>query len=861
MSRWNSVFGLRRQQPKTRRSKAPVKPRLERLEERTLLSASPMQAEASEAINQWDYLLTLVQQNVNNYIQTLDREIAQVVSDLGRLLESRFGTPNASPPPAPAAPPANNTTGGNAVLGGNGSTPISFKPPTISIKPPPNLIIHPRVSGGGTPGSSGGGTGGTLIGTSGTSGGGGGLIGSGSGGGIYVNGAGIPAGLLDVSPLSSLSNSPPIPYTETHTINRSESNTVTIDQAGGGVAGTFTVTVTGNSNASDNATGSASGFLDMYNVTETPGGNATASDNYKLVLSGSYSNGTFTVTGGTGTETGSYNSSQNNTTTTTSPTTGSTTSDEWDSTNSDNFTVSMGLGLNSSGQLVFTSYTLTETATAYYHTHVAAADGSYDDDSYTATTPMNTSGSGLSASYSANETLDAKWDHYEPGGSGNSSGENDQTNPVSGTVDLSGLLPQTSGWQWFAGAPNAQNYTFHAVFSENATLGETATLQPGSNGGGPTIKVNSFNSSFQGTVSAHTVDDEPEMPASSGGTDSFHRDETYGGSDTVTGSGSYGGSGGGSTNATFQAVQVGQYNVADTESDNNETISGTDANGNPYTLAYNYSGQLQGSGSFQATHNYQDVGNGPALTSETFQSGGSGTNSYQYSGTYNGQAFDDPSTVPEGWTAAPATFPGDPTPVATPDGLVHAFPPLDTITPNGAVYMAPAAWPGVFLQVDAAKVVAKAVQLWYNSKAKGAEAQAKNKALVTIAKKELVEQLTAKPKISGTFTFSSGNSWADAAGDAKDLAKAQENNLNIARRAKNVNNPTVGQTVVSITYAVDGGALKPRSGNAILAYKYVTTYNGTNAQGQPISVDLVVLGGKAVRVHDAKIETMTLTEE
>jgi hypothetical protein len=72
MARWNSLIGLRRRQPKARRS---AKLQLERLEERSLLSASPMQEAVSAAINQWDQLLTLVQQDVNKIVQAIDNDM------------------------------------------------------------------------------------------------------------------------------------------------------------------------------------------------------------------------------------------------------------------------------------------------------------------------------------------------------------------------------------------------------------------------------------------------------------------------------------------------------------------------------------------------------------------------------------------------------------------------------------------------------------------------------------------------------------------------------------------------------------------------------------------------------------------
>jgi hypothetical protein len=842
---------------KARRPKSSVKPQLEKLEDRALPSASPMQAEVSAIINQWDQLLTLVQQDISNEIQAVNQAIADVVS----LLDARFGTPSSSPP-APATPsstsPAaapSNSTGGNAV---SGSTPISFKPPTIALKSP-NALFHPMTSSGtgGSTASTGGATPtstGTSAGTvpsagtiSASSSSGGLPGGAGSGGGIYVSGSGMPAGLMNVSQLAPSFLNSNIPYAETHTINPSESNSVSVTQSGSGSAGTFQVTVTGSSQSSDTTTGSGSPGPSGPN--ETSSGNATASASYQLVMSGTYSSGLFTVTSETYSATGSSNSSQ--TTTFTVP---NSYSQEQDSTNSDKYTESWSASVDGSGQLVISSYSLTDTVTAYSHFHADIGAAESTDSTSNASTTINASGQGNTATYTGTETLDTTSDNVIPGYNTPPT-QNDQTNPISGTVDLSSLLVQpSSSWQWFAGTSNAANYTFNGGSSENATLSETATWKSGSNGSTtPTFVVSSFSSYYQGTNTAHVVDDEPQTPASPGGSDTFHRDETYGSSDTVTGGGSYGG---GQTNATFQVVQTGTFNVADTLTDNNETASGTNGSGSAYTMSYNYGGQVSGSGLFTNTSNYQDVGNGLTLTSESSQGSASGQSSITETGTLNGQALNYSSTVPDSWNSPALTTPGSSSPIDNPEGLVGTFPFSNMVSPNGAVFQAPNG--GVFLQVqmDPPEFPGDltGLQNWYNTKISQIGEDAKKKVVGLVARNALRQEISATGKGSGTFTLaSSGNSWAAGVGNADKLSKWQEQYLNTLNNVKVLSNVQFGAVDVRITYVVDGIGKTPRSGDAVLVYRYVQNYTATlTLPGKPPQqvTKAVPLGGGTIKVHD-----------
>jgi hypothetical protein len=529
----------------------------------------------------------------------------------------------------------------------------------------------------------------------------------------------------------------------------------------------------------------------------TDSGTSSDQYSYQLAITGTYSNGVFTITSESYNETGSYNFSWK-ATWNSSSLDGSSTSNQ-DMSSSGNYMLSWDAAPDDNGQLVFTAYSYSATAKSTWDINSSGSDGSYVEDDFGTSGSIDMTGSGTTASSTGTITTDTYLHSYTPlpdGSSIDTTYEDEETNPVSGTADLSSLLVQsTSGWQWEAGASNAVNYNFHGVSSETANLTETSTYQVTNSG--TTFVVNAFNSSSQTADSSHVVDDEPETPASSGGSDSFHRDEAYSNSDNVTGSGSYGG---GQTNATFQGVQVATYNVADSLTDNNETVTGTDANGNTYTTNYNYGGQVNGSGTFTTTDNYQDVSNGLALSSETLQSSGTGQNSYQYSGTTNGQAFDDCGSTPESFNDPAETFQGSPAPVTNPDGLENAFPFQDTVSPNGAVFGVPnggggvggtGGGGGVFLQVNPSKTVKTGLQAWYNHKIEQIGEQAKKKVADQATHKAVMDHIRETNMAWDTFTFFSTNldaqgqpvngprgaTFAAAMGEADKLAKWQQQSL------------------------------------------------------------------------------------
>jgi hypothetical protein len=337
-----------------------------------------------------------------------------------------------------------------------------------------------------------------------------------------------------------------------------------------------------------------------------------------------------------------------------------------------------------------------------------------------------------------------------------------------------------------------------------------------------------------------------------------------GGTDRVTGSGSY--NVGGQTNATYQASVVGSFNVNDTENDQNETETGADAYGNPYTLNYNYTGQTQGSGNLTASFNYQATNAGISITNETLGNNGSSSNSYHFWGTLDGQAFDESESNPETWSDPSETFPGVPGPISNPNGLIGTFPFNDMAAKDGAVYTPPSPYPGNFLAGDIPQhLIDTGVQEFYNHAIYAASKDAVKKVANLATHRAVMDQIRLTSNAKGTFIFEGadgggrGNTFAEAMGDTKELNKAQEQQLsNFNSKNSPFTGATMGKCDVELTYAVDGAANATRSGNLAITYRYLKTYNMTNkTTGQAVVKRVPVLGSKVTQFHDDNLENMS----
>lgn len=654
----------------------------------------------------------------------------------------------------------------------------------------------------------------------------------------------IPVGLTDVQLLpidAFMPASPGLTYSEHHSVSRAEANTLTVDEAGTGSSGTFSIDFTGSSESDDTVEGSG-GASDFSTTTEGSGHNEYS---FHLVISGEYADGVMTITSETYTETGSYSNTQAITLITAGGT------DRWDVASSGSYTLSW-TAATSEGQLTYTSFSAESTDTAHWRRQTTSAgvetDATWDDVS-----TAQTSGSGTEANY----TGSILWHQYRRTVSGGSeeTTEWSSTTPVSGTAWI-GTPYRFTDVGWYAGTYDATGYTFHGETTETASLTEEATLHT-SDGSNWQFDVDSFNSSSHNSDMGHVVDDEPAVPESGTGTESYHRDEMHSYSDDVTGSGSYVG---GAGDADYHAVETAAYSAANSYVVDGDEESGYGGNGAPFDRVYNYSGTTTGSGSVTNTHDYHDTGSGLALSWASFVGSGSSQMDWHSWGTLDGQAFDDTSSTPESWSSS-VSAPGDPTPVNIADGADEAFPVQGMETPNQVFFTAaqlPVPQPIPLSVVPGPAGTAQSV---YNNLVVKYGGRALKLGAKEFIKENVILEMLAQPTdppATGTFTHPKGQLFSIAFGLSSEVDKANR------RFVKEMEDKQTGyksikldSVTVVIDYAVDQPNLKFRSGKIALQYRVVLNYSATTAAGLPIKpMRIAVTGG--VQVHDSEVETMTL---
>jgi hypothetical protein len=110
----------------------------------------------------------------------------------------------------------------------------------------------------------------------------------------------VPVGLLDVPSLllGPIHNGDgTLGYKETHTIQKSFSHAITLDESGTGSSGTYTLDVVGSAHATNTASGGGG-------LVSSTSGHLTSDISYHIVIDGSYSDYGFTVDSESYTETG-----------------------------------------------------------------------------------------------------------------------------------------------------------------------------------------------------------------------------------------------------------------------------------------------------------------------------------------------------------------------------------------------------------------------------------------------------------------------------------------------------------------------------------------------------------------------------
>lgn len=645
----------------------------------------------------------------------------------------------------------------------------------------------------------------------------------------------VPVGLT-VPMLIPSWPSPPTGYEEPHAVTRTETNTVTVDQSGTGVAGTFAIDVVGSAESGDTASGSG----ESGETTITTSGTGNSEFSYHLVTSGTYANGVFTVTSQTYTETGSYSWTR---------------SYEyeggfgWTETHEGDHTLSWSAALDENEQLTYTSYSYSPTDTTHWVMESPFYGGGYTEYTYDTSRSFTTTGSGDTATYSGSESWHEHSYSYAPGDPPyEDTWEDGETTPLSGTVALGTVNEPTYDWQWRAGTLDATNFTFHGVAEETASLTESATHRFA--GSGWEFDVNSFESFSHTSDSGHVVEDVPGVPESGTGSELFHRDETFSAANDVTGSGWYVG---GSAYADYQAVETGSYEVNNRYTVNDSHTTGFDEDDEPYDLLFNFDLTSTGSGTTTITHDFHDDGDGLENAGSSYVGSASSEVDSRAWGTRNGVAFDDVSPRSENWSSS-FSISGSPGTVGIPSELEGAFPLRVMTTPNLVFF--------VNQPVPTTPVRGKPglIQDWYNNKVREIGEDGKKKVVKLSVQRIIMADINdaQTPRASGTFDSLMGQTFADGQGIgdkvAEDDAKWREKFKQQGYTDVTLD-PMTG-TKVRITYAVDQAAQNPRSGNVVAEFRILFDYKA-KYKGNPISPTRDSVVGN-VFFNDGNLKTMTL---
>ncbi len=665
----------------------------------------------------------------------------------------------------------------------------------------------------------------------------------------------IPTGLTDV-PMLLPAASLPLGYTETHSLTRHMSNSVMVNQAGTGSAGTFTIVVLGSVQWSDTANGS--GGADTTTVSAS--GTGTQQMSYQLIMGGTYSHGLFTITTHNYAETGIYSSSQS--VTWTSSYEGGSFTNSWNAARVRNHTLSWSASVGSHGELIYTSYSYTGNETFLASTSAHWLGGGSSNSSFAATSSITTTGSGSSASYTGSNSWHEQ--HHvtypNPGGT-----PYDHTwaygwnHVASGTTHLPGVDESTYDWQWKAGSPNAIHFTFHGVGTESASLSQTATYWVGASG--LVFEVNWFDASYQSSDLGHVVEEEVGIPESGSGTERFHRDERMAVTQQVTGSGWYAG---GSANASYRAVETGTYAVANGYLSNDEYSSGYDGKGQPYQLWFNFRKDTSGSGSITATRDYHDAGLGLALVEESFSNVGTLQTRTRAWGTRSGEAFDQTSQTPETWGGS-VTVPGDPVPVDIADGMETTFPLMrmagfaDTFFTGQLVLMQ------VPLPTSPIPRPRGGPQNVYNQIIMRIGEKAKGKVVKMELQKEVMADIATNNKASGSFTLDQGGYVIVAnMGYSKQLDKEYKkwvkslSAVHIVPQSSIQMKPSKLEVSYGVDMAPSPNPAKKRSGNVAVELRLTWRFEVTKPNGQTIIVERPSDVRAGAQFHDANLENRDL---
>jgi hypothetical protein len=643
----------------------------------------------------------------------------------------------------------------------------------------------------------------------------------------------------------------PADWTETHAPVRSFNDTLTLDEAGSGESGTFTVDMIGAYHSADIVTGSGVGVLEA-------GGTVGTDVHYHLVLTGHHDDTGNVIDTVTYSETGTSTANEGLTYTTTSYN-GDEFTNELDATYNQSWSV-LYTAVFADGTWTVTGYTANPATVVHWHTRTDDNQaGSYSE--ITVDTGFQDSES-LAGPNSFAYMGDCWWDEHthshvpDPNGGPPTDyyGDNPSDAPFSGTAPLDPFAPDPSLVPWRAETPTAVDFTFHGVDTTNGRLTESAVYTNGQ------TDVPSYDVTGTESESDHLVEDEPSLPDS--GLENYHKDRTYGADTTTTGSGSVVG-----------GVYSGDYQVDRNRTDGADNVldvrdsetSGTDDDGNPFDLLFNSRTEQVTNGSYQVTHDYMDNDAGTTLTGSNYTySDGSTIADHQW-GTLNGDPYDDSNTHTEAgsdsfpWPAEPGpidtTIPIPVAPIGVPFAQCGGQTPPPPPIPGGVLFGGGPTEPLLHLP-----------QEYYNHKIQKIGEDEKLKVGRTVAQMSVMQEMNLAAQSgdpmysSGTFTkVNNGLTFAQAVGKDSDLDKR----IDTAKENFEALGWTGAATTVDvkISYAVQPAAAgQDRSGKCVIQYQFIVNVTGTTKSGKAVSVvGDATLGGAGWFVDD-NLKTATLTD-
>jgi hypothetical protein len=606
-------------------------------------------------------------------------------------------------------------------------------------------------------------------------------------------------------------------YVETHTLTRSFSHTITLDENGSAASGTYTLDIVGEAHSRDDVSGAGAAAVSS--------GTLTTDVTYHTVISGRHTPGGDVLDSETYSETGS--ATETHAVTLTPPT--DTVYDDGSETVQWDLSWS---AVVAGGALSFTSFSNVHSDDVTWHHHIDAPAGSSDEQIHTGYENTETGSGGSQETYDGH----AWWEVHE-WWSDRPPFDYTSDTPASGTVDLDTTV-QAPPIPWPAEDPAATGFVWHGVTELGGTLTETATFVADDF---YRLDVGSFSSTSHALSLAHLIEDEPSVPDSGTGQENYHKDQTYAYSDDTAGGGSYLGN---HFAADFHPVEAGSASAHNTLTVSGDQTSGTDEyDGEPYTMLFNYSGESSAHNTTTNRLDYQDGDAGAVLLGESFQYADGGHRDTHYWGVRNGEGFDGtfPDDQPD--SEGGLTVPGTATPI-TPADLYNCYPYENR---DSDVFFA--MWGDGSMPAPRTTTVmgrAGALQNWYNREVQriGEQAMAKVANLVTFRQSVMLDIGDHNNRASGRFTVAGkGDTFAIGIGRSKDLDKSVKKWTEVLKGIKcDDGSIRVVSKDVVIDYAVLNPEMNPRSGRCVVGYRINIQFAATR-NGRPIPPDRLLFDG------------------